>query len=149
VFWLALLTAGVLFAMASLTPRWIRCVELADHYRANQEQLVRLQDELRNWELLSRQLEAQPDFGRSFGSTSGPNGWVLPVDQPLRFRGHVPAPAEANATGMPHPLWLRLSLQLAGTSMRRSLLCVASAVLLVWAFGRSVGMRREGDPIGS
>ena len=136
-FWLSLIVAVGLFAIATLSPRLHDWIRLRNRYHANQVRLVGLEKQIDFLSTVSSELRDNPDFAAElarvdlgltrFGDER------IPVSDELTLRTARQVSLQ-NTPEIPLPAWSPFVDQFALSRRLRLAIVVAAGVLIVLAF---------------
>ncbi len=136
-FWLCLFGAVGVYGLVVLSPKAVRWSATGADVERNHQQLLALQEQVRYWDQLTRELETNPAFRKSLISTSNAGEsatqGLIPVDTALKYDRATPA-VEADALALPAPRWDSLCQRVAGSRLFQVVGLATSAGMLLFAF---------------
>ena len=135
-FWLALLTAAVLYAAVALAPKYLAHLESRRAFRANQTRLVALQQNERYLQRTVAALESDPQFAAELARVDfnalRPGEEKIPVDSHLSLDAR--AEPELRVTNPRLPWYAPLVTVAAENERLRRNLLIAAALVVLLAF---------------
>lgn len=142
-FWMALFGSAVLFAAATLSPRWLTRVTLERELHRQQVDLLFVQQEVRHRELMCESLE-RGDRPRPAMTLRGraENRIEIPLSPQLQHRSGI-TPAEPIVDVRVDPWYLPLIEAVDASPSLRRLLLLASLTLLSFGF---IALNNQGGP---
>lgn len=132
-FWFTLLAAAALYGIVALAPKYLSFLEARREFRANQTQLVALQQQSRYLERTVTALESDPQFAAELARVDfnavGPGEEKIPVDPHLSLDGRAEPALRVPTPRLPWYAPL-VTLVAENERLRRNLLIAAAAIVL-------------------
>jgi cell division protein FtsB len=148
-FWLTLLAAAAVFAAVSLSPKLATYLALCDEFRAQQEELVELEQQHAELERVIAALKNDPQFvaelARLEFDAVRPGEEILSVDSSLTLAPRAGLPRQQRPSTLTSP-WRPWVAVVATSRPLRSTLLLSAAILVLFAFG---WLHTPGDQRGS
>lgn len=135
-FWLALFAAAGMYAVVVLSPKVVRNVRERNKWRANQEQLVKLEQQVLDQQRIATALQNEPEFAAEVArmelNAGRPGDERIPVDGDLVKKAVAETPLVGRVPVLP---WYAEALQFFSEEEElRQQLLIAATLLALFAF---------------